>query len=85
MLETESREYSCSSSPVFRLIFQSLIISLKFLLILNYFQCRRCPHYFLPSVDLFRGKSPAALDNAAKLTWGLLRELLTNSSALESL
>jgi len=48
-------------------------------------QCRRCPHYFLPSVDLFRGKSPAALDNAAKLTWGLLRELLTNSSALESL
>ena len=49
------------------------------------FQCRKCPHYFLPSVDLFRGKSPSSLDNAAKLTWGLLRELLTNSSALESL
>merc|ERR1712241_917538 len=48
-------------------------------------QCRKCPHYFLPSVDLFRGKSPSSLDNAAKLTWGLLRELLTNSSALESL
>ena len=48
-------------------------------------QCRRCPHYFLPSVDLFRGKSTPALDSAAKLTWGLLRELLTNSSALESL
>ena len=49
------------------------------------FQCRRCPHYFLPSVDLFRGKSSQGLDTAAKLTWGLLRELLTNSSALESL
>merc|ERR1712241_1434432 len=48
-------------------------------------QCRKCPHYFLPSVDLFRGKSPSSLDSAAKLTWGLLRELLTNSSALESL
>jgi len=48
-------------------------------------QCRKCPHYFLPSVDLFRGKSSQALDTAAKLTWGLLRELLTNSSALESL
>ena len=49
------------------------------------FQCRKCPHYFLPSVDLFRGKSSPGLDTAAKLTWGLLRELLTNSSALESL
>merc|ERR1712032_278058 len=28
-------------------------------------QCRRCPHYFLPAVDLFRGKSPSSLDNAA--------------------
>ena len=49
------------------------------------FQCRKCPHFFLPSVDLFRGKSAPALDNAAKLTWGLLREIITNSSALESL
>ena len=54
-------------------------------IILPFFQCRRCPHYFLPSVDLFRGKSTAALDSAAKNTWGILRELLTNSSALESL
>ncbi len=48
-------------------------------------QCRRCPHYFLPSVDLFRGKSSSALDTAAKLTWRLLRELLTNTKALENL
>ena len=90
-------------------------------------QCRRCPHYFLPAVDLFRGitivivvivivtviiiviiifvtviviikiesfllkyttlsgKSPSSLDNAAKLAWRLLRELLTNGKALENL
>jgi len=48
-------------------------------------QCRRCPHYFLPSVDLFRGKSSSALDNAAKLAWRLMRELLTNAKALENL
>jgi len=48
-------------------------------------QCRRCPHYFLPNVDLFRGKTPASLDNAAKLAWRLIRELLTNSKALENL
>jgi len=48
-------------------------------------QCKRCPHYFLPNVDLFRAKSPSSLDNAAKLAWRLLRELLTNSKALENL
>ena len=29
-------------------------------------QCRKCPHYFLPNVDLFKGKSIQSLDNAAK-------------------
>jgi len=48
-------------------------------------QCRRCPHYFLPSLDLFKGKSPTACDNASKLCWRLTRELLTNTKALESL
>lgn len=48
-------------------------------------QCKRCPHYFLPNLDLFRGKSPSALENAAKQAWRLLRELLTNSRALEKL
>jgi len=48
-------------------------------------QCRRCPHYFLPNLDLFKGKSPTALDNASKLCWRLTRELLTNSKALENL
>jgi len=36
-------------------------------------------------VDLFRGKSPASLDNAAKQTWRLIRELLTNTKALENM
>lgn len=48
-------------------------------------QNRRCPHYFLPNVDLFKGVSESAMDNAAKHSWRLLRELLTNSRCLESL
>ena len=52
---------------------------------ISIFQCRRCPHYFLPNLDLFKGKSPTALDNASKLCWRLTRELLTNSKALENL
>lgn len=48
-------------------------------------QCRRCPHYFLPSLDLFRGKPPASLESAAKQAWRLTRELLTNSRSLEKL
>ncbi|CAG0882860.1 unnamed protein product [Darwinula stevensoni] len=48
-------------------------------------QCRRCPHYFLPSLDLFKGKSPGSLENAAKQAWRLKRELLTNPRSLEKL
>lgn len=48
-------------------------------------QCRRCPHYFLPSLDLFRGKTHNALETAAKLTWRLTRELLTNPRSFDKL
>jgi len=48
-------------------------------------QCRRCPHYFLPNLDLFRGKSHSSLENAAKQTWRLTRELLTNPRSLDKL
>ncbi len=48
-------------------------------------QCKRCPHYFLPNLDLFRGRSPSAMENAAKQVWRLTRELLTNSRAFEKL
>ena len=48
-------------------------------------QNRRCPHYFLPSLDLFKGRSASAMDNAAKQAWRILRELLTNSRSLEKL
>ncbi|CAD5117593.1 unnamed protein product [Dimorphilus gyrociliatus] len=48
-------------------------------------QNRRCPHYFLPNLDLFRGKSPASLDSAAKCAWRILRDLVTNSRNLENL
>ena len=48
-------------------------------------QNRRCPHYFLPNVDLFKGKSTTAMDNAAKQVWRILRELLTNPKSLEKL
>lgn len=56
-----------------------------FLQLISSLQCRRCPHYFLPHVDLFKGKSPTALDNAAKQVWRLTREMLTNSRAFEKL
>lgn len=48
-------------------------------------QCRRCPHYFLPHLDLFKGKAHSALENAARQVWRLTRELLTNSRAFEKL
>ena len=45
--------------------------------------------YYLQKCPLikpfFSGKSPSSLDNAAKLAWRLLRELLTNGKALENL
>jgi len=48
-------------------------------------QNRRCPHYFLPNLDLFKGKSTTGMDQAAKQCWRILRELLTNSRSLEKL
>lgn len=48
-------------------------------------QNRRCPHYFLPGLDLFKAKSPAALDSAARQAWRILRELVTNARGLEKL
>ena len=48
-------------------------------------QNRRCPHYFLPNMDLFKGKPTAAMDTAAKQAWRILREILTNSRSLEKL
>ena len=48
-------------------------------------QCRKCPHYFLPNVDLFKGKSLQSLDNSAKQCWRLTREMLINSHCLDRL
>ncbi|VDO97896.1 unnamed protein product [Soboliphyme baturini] len=48
-------------------------------------QCRKCPHYFIPSLDLLKGKPTVLLDQAAKQAWRLLRELITNPRALENL
>ncbi|CAF1052197.1 unnamed protein product [Rotaria sp. Silwood1] len=48
-------------------------------------QCRKCPHYFLPNVDLFKGKSIQTLDYAAKQCWKLTREMLINSHCLDKL
>ncbi|CDW59325.1 cell fate determining protein mab21l2 [Trichuris trichiura] len=48
-------------------------------------QCRKCPHYFIPSLDLLQGKSTVILDQSARQTWRLLRELITNPRALETL
>lgn len=48
-------------------------------------QCRRCPHYFLSNMDLFRGKPPQLLEHSAKIAWNLVRTLLLCDRALESL
>lgn len=56
-----------------------------FLQLISCLQCRRCPHYFLPNMDLFKGKSPGGLESASKQVWRLTRIMLTNSRCLEEL
>ena len=48
-------------------------------------QCRRCPHYFLPNVDLFKGNSNQMLDQNARKCWHLIRDLLINPQCFEHL
>lgn len=48
-------------------------------------QCRKCPHYFISSLDLLRGKSIDSLDTAAKATWRLVRDLITNAHCLDQI
>ncbi|VDN02615.1 unnamed protein product [Thelazia callipaeda] len=48
-------------------------------------QCRKCPHYFLPQLDLLKGEPTHLLDQSAKITWNLVRQLILNVRALESL
>jgi len=48
-------------------------------------QNRRCPHFFLPGLDLMRERSTSSMDLAAKHAWTLLRELLTNCRSLDKL
>uniref|UniRef100_A0A1I7XJV6 DUF262 domain-containing protein n=1 Tax=Heterorhabditis bacteriophora TaxID=37862 RepID=A0A1I7XJV6_HETBA len=48
-------------------------------------QCRRCAHYFLPQLDLLRGKPHHLLDQSSKLAWNLVRQLMLNARALENL
>ncbi|GMT19973.1 hypothetical protein PFISCL1PPCAC_11270, partial [Pristionchus fissidentatus] len=56
-----------------------------FLQLVSCLQCRRCPHYFLPQMDLLRGRPPQLLDQAARQVWALLRRLMLNAHALETL
>jgi len=39
----------------------------------------------VPGLDLFKARSAAALDAAARQAWRILRELLTNARSLEKL
>lgn len=45
-------------------------------------QSRRCPHYFLPNLDLFRGRQ---VDGSAKHIWQLMRTIIIDPDALERL
>uniref|UniRef100_A0A1I7ZTV5 Mab-21 domain-containing protein n=1 Tax=Steinernema glaseri TaxID=37863 RepID=A0A1I7ZTV5_9BILA len=53
--------------------------------LVNCLQCRKCPHYFLPQLDLLRGVQSHVLDHSAKLAWSLVRQLILNARALETL
>ncbi|CAO4369847.1 unnamed protein product [Caenorhabditis nigoni] len=48
-------------------------------------QCRRCAHYFLPSLDLLRAKPPHTIEHSAKLAWHLVRKLMIDPNALQTL
>ncbi|KAL7075830.1 hypothetical protein ACQ4LE_005066 [Meloidogyne hapla] len=48
-------------------------------------QCRRCPHFFLPHLDLLRGKSTKSLDESARAVWALVRQLMLDVKSLERL
>ena len=52
---------------------------------ISFLKNRHCPHYFLPNLDLFKGKPAAALDNAGKQSWRIKREIRTNFRSLEKL
>lgn len=56
-----------------------------FLQLISCLQNRRCSHYFIPHLDLFKGKPHSALENAARQVWRLMRELLTNPKAFDKL
>ncbi|KAF7639551.1 Mab-21 domain-containing protein [Meloidogyne graminicola] len=48
-------------------------------------QCRRCPHFFLPQLDLLRGKTTKSLDESARAVWALVRQLMLDVKSLERL
>ncbi|XP_065315544.1 uncharacterized protein LOC135924415 [Gordionus sp. m RMFG-2023] len=43
-------------------------------------QCKKCPHYFLPAVDLLKDHHPFNLNYAARETWKLVRAIILNPS-----
>lgn len=45
-------------------------------------QSRRCPHYFLPNLDLFRGRP---IENTSKQIWRLVRQFIMDPASLERL
>ncbi|CAI4232503.1 unnamed protein product [Auanema sp. JU1783] len=48
-------------------------------------QCRRCAHYFMPQLDLLRGKPIHLIDQGSKMAWNLVRKMMLNARALEAL
>jgi putative nucleotidyltransferase len=48
-------------------------------------QCRRCPHFFLPHLDILKGKTIKSLDESAKAVWALVRQLMLDVKSLERL
>jgi len=48
-------------------------------------RCRRLPHFFLPSVDLFTPNQSNSLDVCAREVWRVTREIITCDKSFENL
>ncbi|KAL3309216.1 hypothetical protein Ciccas_012238 [Cichlidogyrus casuarinus] len=47
-------------------------------------QHRRCPHYFIPQLDLFRGRTATSMDATARVVWDLMRTLIARPNYIRS-
>lgn len=62
-----------------------LILAGVLLQLVSCLQGRQCPHYFVPKIDLLKGKSTELMNQAVKVTWRLIRSFIFSPRSLEHL